>query len=150
MPDYASMIKDLYAQEKAAQDAYVKSLYEQALKQNAQDEEAQRRQANVNYKRGERYIRRLYGMPSYDENKGIIGNFVNGLSGTGLSNFTRNNQNWQSLLANIRANKANNDQTALTRMNAGLASSASQYAQGMYNAIPTIAELDYKKYLQSL
>ena len=141
--DIISKIKALLEEQKKASDEYSKTLYEQALAQNKEAYKGNQRQANLNYMRGDRYLKGLYG---------------DAISGQGLSNRARNNANWQNNLASIRQNWTNNDATAKASYNANLANNASTLAQGWYNyVLPVYANrqtqldnLDYRKYLASL
>ena len=141
--DILNQIKSLLNEQKAAADAYYKSQYEQQLSQNRQAFENNRNQINTNYMRGNRYLQNQYG---------------NAISGTGLTNRTRNLQNWQSNLASNRQNYTNNDATALAQYNSGLANNASTLAQGWYNYVlpvmsnrqQTLDDYDYRRYLASL
>lgn len=141
--DIISKIKALLEEQKKASDEYSKTLYEQALAQNKEAYKGNQRQANLNYMRGDRYLKGLYG---------------DAISGQGLSNRARNNANWQNNLASIRQNWTNNDATAKASYNANLANNASTLAQGWYNYVlpvytnrqTQLDNLDYRKYLASL
>ena len=141
--DVLAMIKDLLNQQKVASDNMYKSQYEQALANNRQSMENNRNQINLNYARGDRYLKGLYG---------------DSLSGQGLSNRVRNNAVWQSSLASNRQNFANNNATALSQYNAGLANNASTLAQGWYNYVMPIYtnrqqntdDYAYRRYLATL
>ena len=141
--DIVSKIKDLLNQQKEAADAYYKTLYEQQLSQNREAWESNRNQINKNYMRTNRYINNMYG---------------DAVSGTGLSNRNRNYQNWNNNLTSNNQNRTNNDATALSSYNMGLANNASTLAQGWYNYVLPVYtnrqqnqdNYDYRRYLATL
>lgn len=141
--DIVNQIKALLNEQKAQADKYYQTLYEQQIVQNKQAWENNRNQINLNYARGDRYLRNLYG---------------DSVSGQGLSNRVRNNTNWQSNLAENLRNYTNNDATALANYNMNKANTASQLAQGWYNYVlpvytnrqQTLDDYDYRRYLASL
>lgn len=141
--DTLSKIKSLLEEQKKSADAYYKTLYEQQLASNKNAWENNRNQINLNYKKAERYLNNMYG---------------DAISGTGLSNKTRNYSNWNNNLTENERNYANNDSTALTSYNKNLADSASTLAQGWYNYVmpiytnrqTNIDDLNYRKYLAEL
>lgn len=141
--DVLQMIKDLLNQQKTASDNMYKSQYEQALANNRQSMENNRNQINLNYAKGLRFIKGLYG---------------DSLAGKGLSNIVHSNAKWQSDLASNRLSSANNDAIALNQYNAGLANNASTLAQGWYNYVMPIYtnrqqntdDYAYRRYLATL
>lgn len=141
--DVLNMIKDLLNQQKVAADNMYKSQYEQALADNRLAMENNRNQINLNYARGDRYLKGLYG---------------DALSGQGLSNRVRNNAVWQSNLANNRVNYEKSNKTAKAQYDAGIANNASTLAQGWYNYVLPIYtnrqqnedDYAYRRYVASL
>ena len=138
--DIVEKIKALLQEQQDKSKEYFKTLYDQQTAQNKEQWEKNRNQINVNYARGDRYLRNLYG---------------DAVSGQGLSNRVRNNSNWQSNLATNRQNYVNNDATALASYNSNLANAANTFAQGYYNYVlpvytnrqQNIDDLDYRKYI---
>ena len=141
--DIVNQIKALLKAQQEQANKYYQTLYEQQIAQNKQDWEANRNQINKNYMRGRNYLNQLYG---------------DAITGPGITNQTRNNQNWQSNLASARQNYTNNDATALSQLNMNKANTASTLAQGWYNYVlpvytnrqQTLDDYDYRKYLASL
>lgn len=141
--DIIGKIKALLEEQKRAADEYYKTMYEQQLSEINQQAEANRNSANLNYMRGDRYLRSMYG---------------NNISGQGLSNRARNNSMWQNNLSSIRQNQANNQATAKSNYNTNLANSASQLAQGWYNYVlpyysneaNQLRNIELQKYAMSL
>ena len=141
--DIINKIKSLLNEQKEQADKYYQTLYEQQIEKNRQGWEADRNQINKNYMRGRNYINQLYG---------------DAITGPGITNQTRNNQNWQSNLASARQNYTNNDATALSQLNMNKANTASTLAQGWYNYVlpvytnrqQTLDDYDYRRYLASL
>lgn len=141
--DIINKIKSLLNEQKEQADKYYQTLYEQQIEKNRQGWEADRNQINKNYMRGRNYINQLYG---------------DAITGPGITNQTRNNQNWQSNLASARQNYTNNDATALSQLNMNKANTASTLAQGWYNYVlpvytnrqQNLDDYDYRKYLASL
>ena len=141
--DIIGKIKSLLEEQKRAADEYYKTMYEQQLSEINQQAEANRNSANLNYMRGDRYLRSMYG---------------NNISGQGLSNRARNNSMWQNNLSSIRQNQANNQATAKSNYNTNLANSASQLAQGWYNYVlpyysneaNQLRNIELQKYAMSL
>ena len=141
--DIIGKIKSLLEEQKRAADEYYKTMYEQQLSEINQQAENNRNSANLNYMRGDRYLRSMYG---------------NNISGQGLSNRARNNSMWQNNLSSIRQNQANNQATAKSNYNTNLANSASQLAQGWYNYVlpyysneaNQLRNIELQKYAMSL
>lgn len=141
--DIIGKIKALLEEQKRAADEYYKTMYEQQLSEINQQAENNRNSANLNYMRGDRYLRSMYG---------------NNISGQGLSNRARNNSMWQNNLSSIRQNQANNQATAKSNYNTNLANSASQLAQGWYNYVlpyysneaNQLRNIELQKYAMSL
>ena len=141
--DIIGKIKSLLEEQKRAADEYYKTMYEQQLSEINQQAEANRNSANLNYMRGDRYLRSMYG---------------NNISGQGLSNRARNNSMWQNNLSSIRQNQANNAATAKSNYNLNLANTASQLAQGWYNYVlpyysneaNQLRNIELQKYAMSL
>lgn len=141
--DVLNQIKSLLAQQqKAAEEAY-KAMYEQQLAQNKQAWESNRNQINRNYKRTDRYINSMYG---------------DAISGSGLSNRTRNYTNWNNNLTSNQQNYTNNDANALSQFNQNKAGAYSTLANGWYNYVLPIYtnrqrnldDYDYRRYLATL
>ena len=135
-----NQLKTLLREQYDQANAQSKTLYEQRLAQNKEAWENDRNQANLNFRRSQRYLNSAYG---------------DAQSGTGLSNRARNYSNWNNNLTGINKNYTNNDASALADYNANLSNNANTLAQGWYNYILPIYtqrqmqvdNLDFQKFM---
>ena len=126
---------------------YYDTLYTQRMNEINTESENNRDLINKRYKQGERYLNDMYGKTD---------------SGTNWTNRARNQQNWQSMLAQNRQNTAGLKDSAMASRDLGKANAKSTLAQGWYNYILPVMtnrqnyndslaqELEYRKYLANL
>lgn len=141
--DTLNILKSLLEQQKKQADEYQKTLYEQALEKNKEEERLASENANRQYALTKRRLAEMYG---------------NAITGSGLSNNALNTVGWANAIGANQRDMANNNRSALANYNQGLANNASTLAQGWYNYVMPVYtnrqqnadDLDFRKYLASL